>query len=246
MISFSGFNRHGSASRSALVLAGVLAVAVAVMFFVRSRNDGPDLTLGGPLFTIPTADIDGLLITKNGVQFRLDQSEEGYWTLTGAISDFVDQAVMQQFLNSLSTSTGGRLLPGSQPEDRRYDFNGPGSLRVTVFAVDGRTEKLAIGAKNPVSEFFYGSGAGRQACFPVSAGLREILTAVPTNLLLRNQLPAFARGTITQVELWRGKTKHLCSRWMGDGGCPCPSKAPPCWAPGIRTIRCSILTARWK
>lgn len=226
MISYPEFNRRGSAPRSALVLAAVLVVALAVLFFLRSRDEGPDLTLGGPLFSISASEIDGVLVTKNGVQYRFDQSDEGYWSLSGGISDFVDQVIMDKFLESLASATGGRLLPGSQPEDRRYDFNGQGSLRVTVMAADGRSEKLAIGAKNPVSGFFYGSGAGRQACFPVSPGLREILTAVPSNLQLKTQLPSFPRGAVTQVDLWRGKNKVSLEQWDGRWWMAMPVQGP--------------------
>lgn len=207
--------RSGSVPRSALVLAVLLAVALAALFLLRRNPAPPDYTLGGRLFDCTPDQVEGLLLTRDGVQHRLDLTPEGQWTLSGATSDFLDQNAVATLLKALTEATGGHLLPGSQPEDRRYEFNGPGALRLTVFTVDGESSNLAIGAQNPVTGAFYGSGAGRQACFPVSPGLRQTLAQAPDAQRLRSLLPAVDRRDVTDIEVWRGPQSDLLERWQG-------------------------------
>lgn len=207
--------RTATVPRSALVLAVLLAVALVALFLLRRQPSPPDHTLGGSLFDLPADRIEGLLLTREGVQHRLDRTPAGQWTLTGATSDFLDQAAVANLLKALSEATGGRLLPGSQPEDRRYEFNGPGALRLTIFTADGTSPKLAIGAKNPVTGAYYGSGAGREACFPVSPGLRETLARVPEAQRLGTLLPAVDRDRVTAIEVGRGPQRDRLERRQG-------------------------------
>ena len=206
-------DRRGSMPRSGIFLAALLVVAVAVLFFLRRNPPPVDYTLGGKLFTAAPEEIDELLLTRGGAQYRINRSESGQWTLSGAVSDFLDQTAVSNLLDNLTQATGGRLLPGSQLEDRRYEFNGPGAVRLTLFSSGGVTEKLAIGTNNPVTGSYYGSGAGRQACFPVSVGLREILSSVPANLQLKTLLPGVDRQDVAEIEIWRGDQLDLLQRW---------------------------------
>jgi hypothetical protein len=207
------FDRRGSVPRSAIYLGALLIVAVVALLLLRRSPAPPDYTLGGGLFTLTPDQIDGVLLTRDGAQYRLDRTGSGYWTLSGALSDFLDQDGVAGLLQTLTASTGGRLLPGSEPEDRRYDFNGPGSLRLTLFSGDGEPQRLAIGTKNPVTGAYYGSGAGRSACFPVAPGLRDLLTQLPDRLRLRTLLPDFERDAVTGIEVQRdSRTDHLTRR----------------------------------
>ena len=203
----------GPLPRSTVYLAVILLVAVTVLFFLRRQPVQRDYTLGGRLFEATADQVEGLLLTRQGVQYRLDRTADGVWTLSGAISDFLDQAAAATMVDKLTSASGGRLLPGSLPEDRRYDFNGPGALRFTLFTTDGGSEPLAVGAQNPVTELYYGSGAGRQSCFPVSAGLRELLAALPASLQLKTLLPEVGREAVTEMEIWRGDQRDLLQRW---------------------------------
>jgi hypothetical protein len=208
-------DRRGAVPRSALYLGALLVIALVALLLLRRNPPPPDLTLGGKLFSVSADRIDGLLLTRGGAQYRLDRNENGYWVLSGGVSDFLDQGSVARLLTSLTSATGGRLLPGSDPEDRRYEFNAPGALRLTVFADDGTAEKLAIGAQNPVTEAYYGSGAGRPACFPVAAGLRELLAGLPASLQLKTLLPGLARGSVTAIEVWRGEQLDLLENHDG-------------------------------
>ncbi len=221
-------DRRGAVSRPVLLLTLALAVALVALFFLR-RNPAPvDYTLGGPLFQTPPDSVEGLLITRDRAQYRLDRQPSGYWSLSGALSDFLDQDAVETLITGLTTATGGRLLAGSEPEDRRYEFNGPDAIRLRLFGPEGTMENLAIGTSNPVTGLYYGTGAGRSACFPVAPGLRENLAAVPSSLRLTSLLPPPARGQVQELEVWRGGEKDLLKRhrgrwWLAE---------PEAWDPG--------------
>lgn len=210
-----GLDRRGQVPRSAFYLFILLAVAAGILFFLR-RNPAPvDFTLGGPLFNLTETQVESMLVTRGREQYRLDRQADGYWTLSGARNDFLDQDAVASLVGRLLAATGGRLLPGSEPEDRRYDFNGPEAIRLTLFGPEGRTEKLAVGTSNPVTGFWYGSGAGRTACFPVAPGLRENLIAVPASLQLTTLLPDFASEQVQKIEIWRGERRDVLERHQG-------------------------------
>ena len=201
--------------RSVFWLIALLVVAGGVLAFLRSRPETPDYTLGGALFTTPLAEVDGLLLTRGGAQYRLDKRPTGQWTLDGAVEDYLDQSRVRRLLEQLLAATGGRLLAGSQPEDRRYDFNGPGAMRLTLFAADGSSEKLAVGTRNPVTGGWYASGVGRPACFPISEGLHEVLKGIPGQQRLDQLLPLADASVLTRVEVQRGSTTDVLVKRQG-------------------------------
>ena len=213
--------------RSALWLVVILAVALAVLVYLRRRPEPADFTLGGPLFHTPADQIDGLLLTRDGAQYRLDRQPSGRWALSGAVRDYLDQEAVGRLLRRLTQATGGRLLAGSEPEDRRYDFNGPGAMRLTLFATDGSTEKLVVGARNPVTGGWYGSGAGRPACFPVSDGLHEVLKAIPLSQRLDKLLPLTDPAAVDTVMIQRGEITDLLARRHGRWFLRQPTEGDP-------------------
>ncbi len=213
--------------RSALWLVVILAVALAVLVYLRRRPEPADFTLGGPLFHTPADQIDGLLLTRDGAQYRLDRQPSGRWALSGAVRDYLDQEAVGRLLRRLTQATGGRLLAGSEPEDRRYDFNGPGAMRLTLFATDGSTEKLVVGARNPVTGGWYGSGAGRPACFPVSDGLHEVLKAIPLSQRLDKLLPLTDPAAVDTVMIQRGEITDLLARRHGRWFLRQPAEGDP-------------------
>ena len=74
-----------SRARLTLVLVVLLAAVVAAVVLVqRARNDGEHV-LGGPLFPVEMADVNAVLVTRDGLQFRLARHEGVAWTLRGAL-----------------------------------------------------------------------------------------------------------------------------------------------------------------
>ena len=198
-----------------LPILAVLTIVVLAGLWWLSRDRGQDLTLGGPLFPVDSDRIEGLLVTRQGLQFRFDRGEDGFWTLSGAIGDYLDQPSMAALVRMLPTATGGALLPGSVPEDRRYEFNGPDAIRLRVYLADGQDISLALGTINPVTGNYYASGAGRDGCFPVAAPLRDKLWMLPKTVQAKTLLPDFDPDLVQSIRLVRSGTTHEFAKVAG-------------------------------
>ena len=211
------FSRDGGAPRSVLILTLLLLVAVGALFLNGQKDSTPDYTLGGLLFPVDSGEIEGFLLTRDGAQFRLDRVDDGFWTLSGAVADYVDTPSTLMLLENLVQTRGGPILPGTEVEDRRYEFNGPEAIRLTVFVTGSDPISLALGTANPVGGNFYASGAGRQACFMVSAALREVLDGLPGAIQAKVLLPGVTRDKVDEIEIHRGgrdfQIKRRADRW---------------------------------
>ena len=211
------FNREGGAPRSVLILTVLLLVAIGALLLSRPKDSAPDFTLGGLLFPVEPADIEGLLLTRQGAQIRLDRVDDQFWTLSGAVADYVDSRAVLKLLDTLVRVQGGPILPGTEVEDRRYEFNGPGAIRLTVFVTGSDPVSLALGTANPVGGNFYASGAGREACFMVPAALAKSLGDLPGDVQARILLPGVTRDKVAEIEIRRSgqdfQIKRRAGRW---------------------------------
>jgi hypothetical protein len=219
--------------RSALVLALLLLVAAGALFLVKNQKSVADYTLGGPLFPVDRNDIEGLMATRQGAQFRLDRMPNGNWTLSGAVADYVDSLAIENLLDGLTVAAGGPLLPGTEVEDRRYEFNGPEAIRLTVFLTEGQPISLALGTANPVAGNFYASGAGRDVCFQVTAGLRKTLGDLPTTVQERRLLPGVQRDQVDRVDLSRSGRDFVIDRRDGRWWLKMPAEGPAYLGPEV-------------
>ncbi len=210
---FNAMDRSGKIPRSALLLAILVLVSGAVLWGLSRNSSSDNEILGGPLLDLESTTIDGFLLTHAGAQYRFEKSDSGYWTVGGGLSDFLDQRAVARFLQDLRVAEGGRLLPGTEVEDRRYEFNGPQALRMTIFTADGRQQKIAIGTSNPISGTFYASTPQRPGCFPVTEIVRNRVAALPASLQLSNLLPAFNRHLVQKMEIWYSGERHLLERF---------------------------------
>lgn len=236
MISRS-FNRAGSAPRSVMVLTVLLVIAAGALFLTMRDDPAPDYSLGGFLFPTEVSEIEGLLLTRQGAQIRLDRHENKVWSLSGAVSDYVDSLAVQTLLQTLAASAGGPLLPGTEIEDRRYGFNGPEAIRLTMFLTGGRSISLALGTANPVAGHFYASGAGRSGCFLVSAGLRRALSELPGTVQARILLPGVIRDKVDRLDLRRGDRDFLIERRAGRWWMLMPPEGPAFLGESIRSYQ---------
>ncbi len=210
-------NRKGKAQRTPLLLVLLLLGALGTLWLVSRRHQEVDLVLGGPLFDWRNANIEGFLLTRGGAQYRFDKNEVGYWTLKGATSDFLDQGAVENMIAELKEAKGGRVLAGTEVEDRRYEFNSTAAIRLTIFFGDRQSQTLALGVINPVTHYYYASGCGRPGSFPVSEVLFKRLSDLPSTLQLHTLLPFFARKEIQEVEFWYGeegyRLRKIKGRW---------------------------------
>jgi hypothetical protein len=204
----------------ALASIALIVVAVAALGFLWSTRGGPRASgqaLGGPLLEPSPSAIDALLLNVGGRSFRLDLLAGGGWTLTGALVDDVDPQAMAALLEALGTAVAGPLLPGTEPGDRRYAFNGPESVQLTVHRVDDSQSNLSLGDINPVAGTRYASGAGRRFCFTVPAALRDRLASLPDGVRARVLLPGVQPEGVDRITIERenrpGQLVRQDGRW---------------------------------
>lgn len=190
-----------SLPRFGLVLAVLLPLAALLLWWLAHRSQADPFTLGGPLLPWSPEQVEELTLTRGGAQYRIERSEGGVWRLTGALVDFADAERVDKLLQALAAAQGGPLLPGSEPEDRRYEFNGPEAMRLAVFGPDAEAWRLSLGAVNPVTGFVYASGAGRSACFPVENSLRDRLLKLPDEVRATTLLPDFRLSAVQSLIL---------------------------------------------
>lgn len=207
--------RPGNATWASLALLVVAVAAGAFLLSTRTSRPGGDATLGGPLLAPASAPVDALMFARMGRQFRLDRLPAGGWTLGGDASDDVDSRAMEALLDTLATAKAGPMLPGTEPGDRRYEFNGPEGLHLVVHRTDGSREELDLGIVNPVTGTRYASGAGRNFCFSVKAALRDRLAALPELVRARTLLPAVEPANLERITIARDGRSHVLARQDG-------------------------------
>jgi hypothetical protein len=209
-----------------VILTVLVLIAAGALYLTWQKEPTVDHTLGGFLFPADVSEIEGLLVTRQGSQFRLDRHENEVWSLSGAVTDYVDSLAVLKLLDTLSRAVGGPLLPGTEVEDRRYGFNGPEAIRLTMFVTGGEAISLALGTANPVAGQFYASGAGRSACFLVSPALRRALDELPGFVQARIILPGVNRDKVERVDLRRGDRDFLIERRDGRWWMLMPTEGP--------------------
>lgn len=184
-----------------MALLTVAVAAGAYLWSTRSAPRGGPGTLGGPLLPPSSSPIDALLVNVRGQSYRFDRLPGGAWTLGGALTDDVDQRAMTALVDTLRAASGGPLLPGTVPGDRRYEFNGPDGLQVVVRRADGTTVDFALGVVNPVTGARYATGAGRRFCFTVPMWLRDRLAALPDVVRARSLVPGLDPLAVARVTI---------------------------------------------
>lgn len=220
-----------SRRRVVLLLVVLLVVATAAIVVVRATRDEGEHLLGGPLLSVDLAEVDGVLVARDGYRFRLERHGGSAWTLRGALHDWVDPYALGRNLLRLGDAAGGRVLAGTQPEDRRYEFSGPDGVRLTITTESGGEVRLALGATNPVSGHVFASGAGRRACFPVERTTRDLIAGLPQNARLMSVLPPVGPADLDAVELTRSGRRDVLVRdglewWLETTG-PDDPRLPP-------------------
>jgi len=200
-------DRAGASPRPLVILFLVAVLAVGGVWLAK-RRQAVDYTLGGALFPVTADQIEGLLLTRQNLQYRFDRQANGVWTLSGAASDYLDVQAMAALVKVLPTALGAAILPGTDTEDRRYEFNGPEAMRLRVFLSGGEDISLVLGALNPVTGTYFASGAGRQGCFPVAAPFRDRLFMLPNSVQAKTLLPPFERDKVQIVRVTRSGAEH--------------------------------------
>jgi hypothetical protein len=201
-----------------LATLALAVVAVAAGVFLWSTRGGAAAaarTGGGQLLGGARSPLDALVLNRGGLTYRFDRVEGGGWTLGGALTDDVDPKAMAALVDTLEAARAGPLLPGTVPEDRRYEFNGPEGLHLTLHRVDGTRQDLALGTVDPLSGARYASGAGRRFCFTAPAALRDRLAALPDGVRARTLLPGLDAARLDRVLIERDGQSRVLGRHDG-------------------------------
>ncbi len=202
--------------RTLLMLALAAVVATAAVVLLRGDTTD-DLDLGGPLLAMDLHQVVRLQLTTGGVPYRFVRRGASLWTMDGAVRDWVDPVSLAQQLAVLGQAEGGRVLPGTEPDDRRYDFNGPQGVHLSLWDGDGHEERLSLGTVNPVTGNVYATGAGRPACFPVLKEIRDRLVRLPEAVRLSTLLPPVPFAALDRITVVRDRRtdvlKAADGRW---------------------------------
>jgi hypothetical protein len=200
--------------RALVMVIAAVVLAVAGWYLLAPRDRGPDLTRGGPMLATDLGAVERLQLVSGGATFRFDRLEESLWTLSGAVADWVDPLRLAYQLGPLGEAVGGPLIAGTEPEDRRYEFNAPGSIRLSLYGPQGE-ERLLLGATNPVTGRYYASGAGRPACFSVEASVGERLAGLVQAVRLQTLLPPVKPAALARIEVVRARRTDVLTAAEG-------------------------------
>ncbi len=185
-------------------LAVLIAVAAGAWLWTWSQPERPGRGLaGGPLFDAAAADVVSLEIRRPTGASTLERRGDG-WVLTGQVDDpFVDPDRAQAVLTALMTGEGQPVLPGTEPDARRFGFGGPASLELALRLRGGGRERLALGDASEVAGMIYASGAGRPGVFGIGGGLYARLARLPDSVRLARVLPPVRAADLDSLRLGR-------------------------------------------
>jgi len=185
------------------VVVAVGLVGLAIWLWQWSEQEKQSQGLyGGPLFAFTPAEVTALEIHRPSGINTIERHGDG-WRLTGQVTDLVDTEGIEALLAELVSKNGQPVLPGTEPDERRFGFGGEQSLEL-VFRLEGdRRQRLALGNINPVSELVYASGAGRTGVFGVGGGLFAAAVRLPDSVRLPQLLPTLTAADLDSLHLHR-------------------------------------------
>jgi len=185
------------------ILVSVAVVALGVLLWRWSAPDAQDRGLfGGPLFTFAPEDVVRLDVRRVDGTARLVREDDG-WRLEGQVSDLVDTSRMDHALRSFTPGQGFAVLPGTEPDARRFGFGTERSVELVFHLRGGGRHRLAVGDLAPVSDQVYASGAGRSGVFGVTSGYYAAVVGMPDAVRLARLLPPRRLDDLIAIELGR-------------------------------------------
>lgn len=190
-------------NRRLSLLAAILALAVGVLLWRWSAPSASDHgLLGGPLFSFAPDEVVELEIRRVDGTSRLVR-QDARWRLEGQVSDLVDADRMDHALRSLTGGQGLAVLPGTEPDARRFGFGTERSVELVFHLRGGGRQRLALGDVAPASDQVYASGAGRAGVFGVPGGYYATVVGMPDAVRLLRLLPPRTLTDVHAIELGR-------------------------------------------
>ncbi|MEZ4387463.1 MAG: DUF4340 domain-containing protein [Candidatus Krumholzibacteriia bacterium] len=205
--------------RSNLVkLAGIiLALLMGLLLWRWSAPADQDRGLhGGPMFSFKPAAVERLEV-RRALGTDVLVREPGGWRLEGQVEDLVDAERMDTALAVLVEADAFPVLPGTEPDARRFGFGGEGAIELIFHLAGGGRERLALGDVAPVSDQIYASGAGRRGVFGVGGGLYAVAVRLPDSVRLPRLLPPLTLADVDSLTLGRRDGASWRFRRGADG-----------------------------
>lgn len=200
---------------SALVLAILLGL---LLWRWSTPSDQARGLHGGPLFSFAPDQVVRLEVHRTrGTDILV--REAGTWRLEGQVTDLVDDQRLGEALGVLAAGEGFPVLPGTEPDARRFGFGSESSVELVFHLAGGGRQRLALGDVAPVSDQIYASGAGRSGVFGVGGGIYALAVSLPDAVRLQRLLPPLALADLDSLRLerrgapaWR-MTRGADGRW---------------------------------
>lgn len=213
--------------RKALIIAAgiILALIMGLLLWRWSAPADADRGLhGGPMFSFAAERIAHIDIHRPDRRHQLVRDPDtGHWRLEGDVADLVNQKGMATTLATMLDGEAFPVLPGTEPDERRFGFGGDDSLEL-VFVLDGGARhRVALGDVAPVSDQVYASGLSRAGVFGVGGRFYAAAAGLPDAVRLATLLPTLRAEQLEALTLARRGAASLVFRrdaagrwWLRD------------------------------
>lgn len=183
--------------------AVIVAILLGLLLWRWSAPSDQDRGLhGGPLFSFAPDQVVRLEVHRTRGTDVLVR-EDGTWRLEGQVTDLVDDRRLAEVLQTLAAGEGFPVLPGTEPDARRFGFGSESSVELVFHLAGGGRQRLALGDVAPVSDQVYASGAGRSGVFGVGGGTYAAAVSLPDAVRLQRLLPPLALADLDSLRLER-------------------------------------------
>ena len=199
----------------AAVAVAMVGLAIWLWQWSAQEEQGRGLR-GGPLFAFNPDAVAALEIHRPSGVSTVERHAD-HWRLTGQVTDLVDAERFETVLRDLLDKHGRSVLPGTEPDERRFGFGSEQSLELVFRLVGDRRQRLALGNANPVSGLVYASGAGRSGVFAVGGGLYATAIRLPDSVRLHQLLPTLTAADLDSLHLHRRGDDTLVFARLEDG-----------------------------
>jgi len=185
----------------------LVAAAVWLLFFEPSVQKNDDPHSGGLLLPFLADSVARVEVTRGGEIFLLQvlghdwqlsgHNEAGVW------HDRVDSAGTEMLIRTLCESRASPVLSDSTAQRSQYGFGLPRTLTAAVTDFSGQSLIFYLGLRNPVTDRYYATGAGRSGVFTIPARVGQQLYELPGPLRLRRLWPPFQRSKVETLAIRR-------------------------------------------
>jgi hypothetical protein len=182
----------------------VILLALGVFYYVYEIRLGPGREKAegrkGRLFTVETADVNELLIERQGEKVHAKREADG-WQLLSPVKARADKGTVEDVLTSVVTAKSDREVAATPTpaELADYGLDKP-AVDLNLVLKDGKQLSLALGAKSPTGTWVYARESDKPAVHTVGDTLLRDATR-PLGDFRDKTIVAFDRKDVTGFEV---------------------------------------------